>query len=727
MSGDPLPVLSDLTPPELELLDSAQRGVTAQLSRLPVHLVAVSAPQVRGPFIRELLLGRRGDLDPRGVRLAGARITGDLDLAHVRAKAGLSLTRCTIVGSFNAVDARIENLTCVNCRIDHLHADRVRIENVLDLKRTQVTTKGPYSAIRLSGAHIGTLDCTALEVHSGSDPAIEADRLHIEGDLSLERARVFSSAAQSAVSLLHAGIGGYLSGVGMRIANTSGPAVRADGMQVGSGMSFATAQFTGTGRRGALRLPGTKIGGEAQCSGLRVTNSSGPAVAADNMQTGGNLFLSNARIAGAGEAAALRIDGAQIGGQFNGQGLNVDNRSGPAIVASGMTVHASLNLPAARVSGTGRDGALRLLEASVGHQFMATGVRVVNRTGPGLVADGLEVKGNFFLKDAEVVGAGPLGAVRLVGARIDRQLICTGARISNRSGPGFSADTLVVGNSLSFKGSRIDGTGEQGALRLHSAVVARQLDFAAHRIRNSRGVAIDLTNAQAGSHVFLPHRLICPQAWGRSCRWPAGVRLDNFTFGALANLSWREWLHLIRFHTPQYTPSPYQKLAAAERAAGHDGNARHILIAQQQDLQRRDADAVGGRLTRFFHRSWGVLAGYGYRARRTAAALALALLAAVGVGLVAGHITDGAHHAAERVTSFALPTGQPCTTVELIGVGLDRGLPLSPTGVRTRCDLNTETTAGQWLTLLIWLIQAAVWGLATLALAGYTGLIRKPA
>jgi hypothetical protein len=61
----------------------------------------------------------------------------------------------------------------------------------------------------------------------------------------------------------------------------------------------------------------------------------------------------------------------------------------------------------------------------------------------------------------------------------------------------------------------------------------------------------------------------------------------------------------------------------------------------------------------------------------------------------------------------------------LVGLGLDRGLPLGPTGLRARCDLDTSSTAGQVFTVVLWVVQAAVWGLATLALAGYTGLIRK--
>lgn len=63
--------------------------------------------------------------------------------------------------------------------------------------------------------------------------------------------------------------------------------------------------------------------------------------------------------------------------------------------------------------------------------------------------------------------------------------------------------------------------------------------------------------------------------------------------------------------------------------------------------------------------------------------------------------------------------------MELIGLGIDRGLPLGSTGIRTRCDLETESATGQWFTLGIWLLQASTWALATLVVAGYTGLIRK--
>lgn len=712
----------ELTPPEEKLLDSARRGVTAQASGLPAHLVAVSGPEVRGRFIRDLLLGRHGELDPRGVRLTGARITGGLDLSHVKAKTGLHLVRCAITGSFSAVEAHLENLTCASCRLHQLHADRVRVDHVLNLARTRFT--GTHRPLSLSSAHVGELNGIELEV-SSSGIAVEADHLHVDGDLLLSRARIRGAGELGALLLPDAHVGGLLSGGALYVANSSGPAVEADRVQVDGNLLLANAQLDGAERHGAVRLLGAEIGGQTRLNESRITNHSGPAVFADGMQVN-SLHLTNTRLAGSGASGALRLSSVRVSGQLQARELEVVNLSGPAIEADGIRA-GELYLTNARLSGAGEGGTLRLLGANIGGQLDAENARITNEAGPGLAADGCQVEGIFFLDRTHIAGTGELGAVRLSGARIGSQLSCAETRISNSSGPGLAADGLVVEDSFSLGNARVAGTGEYGAISLHSAKVSGQLNLTARWVRNTHGVGINLTSARTESQVFLPSRLVCPQPWGRSCRWSTTIDLEGFTFGSLASLSWREWLHLIRFHTPRYTPSPYQKLAAAERAAGHDGNARHILIAQQQDLQRRDADALGGRLTRFFHRSWGVLAGYGYRARRTAAALAVALIAAITVGVLAGHITDGTHHAAERVASFNQTAGQPCTPVELIGVGLDRGLPLSPTGVRSRCDLNTETTAGQWLTLLIWLIQAAVWGLATLALAGYTGLIRKPA
>ena len=75
-------------------------------------------------------------------------------------------------------------------------------------------------------------------------------------------------------------------------------------------------------------------------------------------------------------------------------------------------------------------------------------------------------------------------------------------------------------------------------------------------------------------------------------------------------------------------------------------------------------------------------------------------------------------------TAITTNQGRPCSTVEQIGLGVDLGLPLIKTNVRTRCDLDSTTT-GQRITALSWALQLVSWAAATLVIAGYTGVVRR--
>jgi hypothetical protein len=95
----PIRVLDDLSDREQELVDAARRGTVLVCSDHPVDALAVSEDpglRIRAALLRELLVGRRDDLDPRGVRLHGARIVGALELDHVTAAAGLDLVGCVM-------------------------------------------------------------------------------------------------------------------------------------------------------------------------------------------------------------------------------------------------------------------------------------------------------------------------------------------------------------------------------------------------------------------------------------------------------------------------------------------------------------------------------------------------------------------------------------------------------------------------------------------------------
>jgi hypothetical protein len=166
-----------------------------------------------------------------------------------------------------------------------------------------------------------------------------------------------------------------------------------------------------------------------------------------------------------------------------------------------------------------------------------------------------------------------------------------------------------------------------------------------------------------------------------------------------------------------YDAQPYQQLAAAHHAAGHETQARRILIAQQHDLS--DRGGLSGWL-RLRHRLLGVTLGYGYQSWRALAGLSATLAIAITLAVAAG-----AQGIAVHTKDTATP-GAHCALVEQVGLGVDLGAPLVNTGSKTRCAITTDhNTTGGILTAAGWLLQVLGFAFATLFVAGLTGIIRK--
>lgn len=126
----------------------------------------------------------------------------------------------------------------------------------------------------------------------------------------------------------------------------------------------------------------------------------------------------------------------------------------------------------------------------------------------------------------------------------------------------------------------------------------------------------------------------------------------------------------------------------------------------------------GGRLARARHRTLRLVTGYGYQSWRAFIGLLLVLVLSVGVGVLAGHLR------AARPTDPNLANAR-CPLIEQIGLGIDLGLPLIDSGIGDRCQFDTRSRWGPVLTGVGWLLQFAAWAMATLVIAGYTGLIRR--
>ena len=567
----------------------------------PVDEVVMSSwdgtHSVAADDVRELLRGRVvTDPDPRGLRLRGARIRGRLDLDNLATTVELTLVDCLLGEGITAEGAHLPGLSLRRCLLTH-----------------------------------------------ASKPALCADELRTDAGVSFEGSTILACTADGAIRINGAHIGGVLDCSGATITNRSGGALHGERLQV-AGNVLLNDGFTanGDGEQGAVQLAEANIGGHLDCSGATITNPSGPALRAGGaLQVAGRVFL-----------------------------------------RAGFTAH-----------GAGELGAVRLIGANIGGQLSCSGATITNPSGPALHGEHVQVSGGVLLRAGFAAeGDGKLGAVRLVGAHIGGVLDCSGATITNPSGPALDGANLQVGDNVYLRaGFTTDGDGELGTVGLIGAHIGGQLDCS--------GAVVE---SQSDSQ----HR------WTLDGLTYTRLPLDPLGKGTAG------WLDLLRTATPAYAAQPYQQLASVYRAAGHDRDVRQILIAQRQaQLDRR---VLTGR-ERLWTRITGITLGYGYQPWR-----ALLFLLGVVVTSVVIAITLGAHGALVHPLDSKNPTATaiPCTVTERVEVGLAVGAPFFDTQVRNRCT-TTNTATGIGLSYSTWGLQLLTGAFAALFIAGFTDIVRK--
>lgn len=762
-------------------------------------------------------------------------------------------------GAIRLHGAELGELRCVGTKLSNpsgpaLSADRlVTARSVLLRDGFEAVSRSRWGAVRLFGVRIsGQLDCSDATIRNESGPALHLDGSQLESDVLLQQLTAVGASGRGAVRLLGARIGGAFACDGAVLRNESGPALEAERLQV-DGDVLLRDEFVATGvsETGALCLAGGWIGGQLDCSTAVLRNESGPALDAERLQVDSWVFLRDGFVAtGVGELGAVRLLSARVGG-LDSEKAVIRNESGPALIGVSLQAAADVILqPGFVATGAGASGAVCLVDARVGGELRCSGAVLRNESGPALHAERLQAEQSVLLRDGfeaasvggtavvlyqsrisgsldctgatlsstdgpavhagsvrvggyvllrdgfEAVGAGELGAVCLLSAQIGAQLDCADARMHNDSGPGmYAADLEVEGSALLRNGFSASGEGDRGAVCLQDASIGGALDCERSTMRNGSGPALQAEGVQVADAVYLRNgfeatgngwlgtvrllharigggldcsratmrndlgpalnaaRLVVeqyvylrngfeavgagalgvvllreartagriqadPTHWRNTDAQHAGVLvlLDGLEYSDLPEeISWQRWLNLIGQSTPSYAAQPYQQLASALRASGHDGEARRVARRQRHDQLRRQA--LTGRVERGWARFTGLTLGYGYQPWRALIGLlgvvAIAVLLAVGLGGKGGLArTDVADDAAA------------CTTVERIGVGLDMGLPLFEPVGHGDCA-TTDHAVGQLLTVAGWTLQLLAWGFATLFVAGFTSAVRK--
>lgn len=267
----------ELTPPERRIWDAFPEGRRVDLrTGEPDGDDPAAGGQwgpertVRAAVLVALLLG--GDAAPSGavasLRLAGARITGRLDL------------------------------------------DGAEVGHVLWLERCRLE-----EAVSLHGASTRTIG-----IQDSWVPGVSAGLARVQGQLDLRR----SVLEGGRLDLINAHLAGELNLNGARISGPGDWAVDAGGLVMEGGV-FGKNLTT----RGGVRLPGAQLPGGLFMQGARFSSPGGVALAADNVTTttldlsGGFVAEGTVRLRGARISNNLTFEGATLKGAHDGDWASV--------------------------------------------------------------------------------------------------------------------------------------------------------------------------------------------------------------------------------------------------------------------------------------------------------------------------------------------------------------------------------------------------------------------
>ncbi|MDP9867121.1 MULTISPECIES: pentapeptide repeat-containing protein [Streptosporangium] len=248
---------------------------------------------VRAEVVAALLLGAREPEPGRtaGLRLAGARVTGVLDLSDATLTGKLHMLNCYLPEIVSLTDATTTGVRFRGCELERVRAARCTVNGLLEFDGSTVR-----SGIRL-------------------------DNAHVTGQFRLSRSRLYAPGEQSRASESR------LEDIRRPFAEAemlerghdqSRWAVWAGGLTVEGGAFLRDMRVTG-----GLRLIGAKFNGGIYLQRSVVTATGPHAVHADFMEAGAAEFS-----AGFTATGTIRLRGARVNGvlSFDGATLEAPDR-----------------------------------------------------------------------------------------------------------------------------------------------------------------------------------------------------------------------------------------------------------------------------------------------------------------------------------------------------------------------------------------------------------------
>lgn len=617
---------------EAELLAaaSAGKGLTAAAGAARRDIDAV--------LLRRCCHELADRIDPRGLRLSGMRVTGQLDLTGISVPFPLRFDDCAFDAALIVPGADLFELSLTGCELPGLLGNGLRLRRDLDLSRSEISGSHRTSAsiqrrsaIWLSESVIGgRLLCIDTRIDGQGDRALHADRIRIGGAARF----IHQFTALGEVRLIGARIDGALEFTGAHVSATQGLSLDIDGAAIAGSVVIIEDP---TGRkplfRGRLDLGGATISGgflvrnttfDAGAPGSPFTSyfksyTSGSAIRARRLSVGGEFALEqNCTVSG-----GIDLFMSDLGSLWIGAGCAIDSPGVTALDLANAQVRGSIVL----ADGTSVQGTIRLEGAQV-HGTLALHGRLRRPENRSLVAaTGATVDGELFLSGLDARG----GRLNFTGATLG-SINAPGANLDNAHG-----DSLVLSGGV-VKGSvrLIDDFRSAGQLVLNRCKIDGRLRLSggsftcpARPGEVEPAHAIEAISATISGGTDLGWKAVAPSVdftdvtttflADNPAAWPEKFAITGLTYerfqapqGAPPRPIWDqrarcEWLS----RQAVYDSGPYEQAARVFREHGYASEAEQILIAQRR--QARLVGNAGASWPRRLADMAYAAVGYGYR------------------------------------------------------------------------------------------------------------------
>jgi hypothetical protein len=625
---------------EAEILTGSAAGQVIDCADSGVRR-AVDATLVRR-FCHEL----RAQVDPRGLRLRSAVISGVLDLAGLDVPFPLRFEDCEFDSPLVVESARLHELALTECAgLPGLLGNGVRIRRDLDLSGTRVTgghrtsaSTSKEAAVWLCESEIGgRLLCVNTVIDGQGERSVQADRLHVGGNIRF----LHQFTARGEVRLIGARIDGSLDLTGAMIESPMTGLALDLGEAVIEGSVFLIDD--NAGRRpfigGRIDMGRARIGGqflvrnatlEARSavpvgSAYSRSRAAGTALSAPRLAVGAEITFEEAcRVTGGIDLSMSELSSVSIG---SGCSLQAPGRA--ALDLANADLLSSLTVgDAVTVEGT-----VRLDGARIHGKLSFRGAILTEPEDKTLIAaQGAVVEGSTELQNLHAVG----GRLRFTGATLSN-VLATGAQLINPQGFTLSLHQATVKGSVVL----VSGFRSEGLIVLSGSTIEDRLECGGGAFtcagpfeRNERGHAIEAISAAIRGGMYLDWATITPSVDFTNLtttflvddpgNWPPRFVISGFTYDRFEQPrdgtgSSPAWDHRARIawlsRQTAYDAGPYEQAARVFRQHGYTDGAKAILIAQRRQARQ----IVTGRWSlprRALDGMYSITVGYGYRPGR---------------------------------------------------------------------------------------------------------------